>query len=274
MRLVDSLQFSGHTDPGRVRSHNEDSIHIDAANGLVVLADGMGGYRAGEVASAIAVRSIRDFIVNGLGGLAAGGDGDVGEYSPEAQLVRHAIMHANREIVSAARRETRYEGMGTTVVAMLFHDARVTIGHVGDSRAYRLRGEQLEQLTIDHSLLQELVSRGVYTAEEAQSSPNRNIVTRALGVEREVDVDLLQDMVLPADLYLLCSDGLNDMVGDDEIRLTMNRLGGNLDRMTQGLVAAANERGGRDNISVIAARVAPSFDNHKGLFGRIVDLLP
>ncbi len=271
MGLVDSLQFSGRTDPGRVRSHNEDSIHIDAAHGLAVLADGMGGYRAGEVASAIAVRTIREHVAGRLDRLPREAD-EAGGHSAEASLLRDAIARANREIVAAARSQPRYDGMGTTVVAMLFRAGRVTIGHVGDSRAYRLRDGMLEQLTVDHSLLQELISRGVYTAEEAQDSPNRNVVTRALGVDREVDVDVRQDLAAPGDWYLLCSDGLNDMVRDRDIRLTLGAIDASLDAVTARLVAMANERGGRDNISVIVARAAVPLGHQKSWLGKFVDL--
>jgi protein phosphatase len=161
--------------------------------------------------------------------------------------------------------------MGTTLVVVLFHDDRLTIAHVGDSRVYRLRNGQMEQLTRDHTLLQELVDRGFYTPEEARQSLNRNIVTRALGVESGIKVELQEDIALPDDLYLLCSDGLNDMLDDEAIRLTLVEFGANLDRAAERLVDQANELGGADNISVVLVRVIKPFSSQRGWFRRFVD---
>ena len=162
--------------------------------------------------------------------------------------------------------------MGTTIVACMFYDDKISIAHVGDSRAYRLRAGQLEQITLDHSLLQELVDRGFYSAEEAQRSTNRNYVTRALGVEPTVDVEVHEHAVLPDDVYLLCSDGLPDMVEDDDIHLTISTFNASLDVVGQQLIDLANDHGGRDNVSVMLAQVNESFPAKKGLLAKIIGL--
>jgi len=159
--------------------------------------------------------------------------------------------------------------MGTTLVCAMFYDNKVSLAHVGDSRAYRLRNNKFEQLTLDHSLLQELVDRGFYSEEEAQRSTNRNYVTRALGVEPTVEVEVHEFDVLPDDVFLLCSDGLPDMVEDEDIHLTISTFNASLDVVGQQLVNLANEHGGRDNVSVMLARVLDSFAARRGLFARI-----
>jgi protein phosphatase len=160
--------------------------------------------------------------------------------------------------------------MGTTVVAALFHDNRVTFAHVGDSRIYRLRADRLEQVTLDHSLLQELVDRGFYTPEEAQRAANKNYVTRALGVEPTVDVEITEHEVHKGDHYLLCSDGLSDMVEDADIHLTINTFGDNLATVAKQLIQLANDNGGRDNVSVVLAEVVESFPARRGLVDKVL----
>jgi len=162
--------------------------------------------------------------------------------------------------------------MGTTIVACMFYDNKISIAHVGDSRAYRLRAGELEQVTLDHSLLQELVDRGFYSAEEAQRSTNRNYVTRALGVEATVDVEVHGYEVLPDDIYLLCSDGLPDMVEDDDIHLTISTFNASLDVVGQQLVDLANDHGGRDNVSVMLAQVKEPFPAKRNLLAKIAGL--
>jgi protein phosphatase len=159
--------------------------------------------------------------------------------------------------------------MGTTVVAGLFFDDKLTIAHVGDSRLYRCRDGKLEQVTQDHSLMQELVSRGFYTPEEAQRAAAKNYVTRALGVEPTVDVEITEVPALKEDLYLLCSDGLSDMVEDDDIQLTINTFGANLETVAKQLVLLGNDNGGRDNISVVLVRVLDAFPAQRGVIDRI-----
>jgi protein phosphatase len=184
-------------------------------------------------------------------------------------ILRDAVYRANKIIYQTAQSQTHCEGMGTTIVACMFYDNKVSIAHVGDSRAYRLRGGKFEQITLDHSLLQELVDRGFYSAEEAQRSTNRNYVTRALGVEPTVEVEVHEYEVLPDDFYLLCSDGLPDMVEDEDIHLTISTFNASLDVVSQQLVELANDHGGRDNVSVMLAQVLDSFAAKQGLFKKI-----
>lgn len=268
--LGDALAIAERTDTGCKRDHNEDSVGSDAAHGIAALADGMGGHNAGEVASGLAIESVLRDLPGCLETLEAEDDTDE-TWSPESLAIRAVIEESNRIIHDAASNQPQYQGMGTTLIVVLFHDDRLTIAHVGDSRVYRLREGQLEQLTRDHTLLQELVDRGFYTPEEARQSLNRNIVTRALGVEPRVKVELQEDVALPGDVYLLCSDGLNDMLEDETIRLTLEEFGANLDRAAERLVEQANEHGGVDNISVVLVRVIKPFSSRRSWFRRFVD---
>lgn len=270
MSLKGKLAFAGHTDPGKVRPHNEDSVGTELETGLVVLADGMGGYKAGEVASAIAVNTVTDIVRKGIKA-AHKKPPDPAGYSAETALLRDAIQKANEVIHQTAKSQPQCEGMGTTIVACLYYDNKVSIAHVGDSRLYRLRRDQFEQITRDHSLLQELVARGFYTPEEARKSLNKNLVTRALGIEPTVNVEIQEDVALEGDLHLLCSDGLSDMVEDGDIHLTLSTFGANLGVAAQQLVQMANDNGGRDNISVLLAQVVKPFEANKGFFNRFID---
>ena len=186
--------------------------------------------------------------------------------------LRDAISRANKIIYQTAQSQPQCEGMGTTIVACLFFDDRISVAHVGDSRAYRLRADQFQQLTLDHSLLQELVDRGFYSPEEAQRSTNRNYVTRALGVEPAVEVEVQEYEVEKDDVYLLCSDGLPDMVEDEDIHLTISTFSASLDVVGQQLVQLTNDHGGRDNVSIMLARVLESFPAKRGLIDRISGL--
>ena len=272
MSLRGKIDFAEMTDTGRVREHNEDAIGSVPDIGLMVLADGMGGYNAGEVASGIAVQIVTD-----LASEAAARE-ELDDIDPHSGLMRQsiilrdAIYRSNKIIFQTAQSQTHCEGMGTTIVACLFYDNKVSVAHVGDSRAYRLRGGQLEQVTLDHSLLQELVDRGFYSHEEAQRSTNRNYVTRALGVEPTVEVEVHEYDVLPEDIYLLCSDGLPDMVEDDDIHLTISTFNASLDVVGQQLIDLANDHGGRDNVSVMLAQVKEAFPAKRGLFAKIAGL--
>ncbi len=269
MSLRGKIDFAEITDTGRVREHNEDAIGSVPEIGLMVLADGMGGYNAGEVASGIAVQ-----IVTELAALGANREArdDIDPHSGlmrQSIVLRDAVYRANKIIFQTAQSQTHCEGMGTTIVACMYYDNKVSIAHVGDSRAYRLRGGALEQITADHSLLQELVDRGFYSEEEAQRSTNRNYVTRALGVEPTVEVEVHEHDVLPEDVYLLCSDGLPDMVEDEDIHLTISTFNASLDVVGQQLVDLANDHGGRDNISVMLAQVKEPFPAKRGLLAKI-----
>ncbi|HEX7047068.1 MAG TPA: Stp1/IreP family PP2C-type Ser/Thr phosphatase [Gammaproteobacteria bacterium] len=270
MSLKGKMQFMGLSDTGRVRSHNEDAIGTDLETGLIVLADGMGGYKAGEVASALAVKTITEEVTKNLKDVRKQKAHDSG-YAPETVLLRNAIIKANENIHQTAKSQPQCEGMGTTVVACLFYDNRVSIAHVGDSRLYRLRGDRFEQVTLDHSLLQELVSRGFYTPEEARKSLNKNLVTRALGIEPTVQVDVQEDVVLSGEVHLLCSDGLSDMVEDEDIHLTISTFNANLEMAAQQLVRMANDNGGKDNVSVVLTKALKSFEAKQGVLNRFMD---
>jgi protein phosphatase len=272
MRLKGKFRCVGMSDPGKVREHNEDTIGTDADIGLVVLADGMGGYKAGEVASGITVRTVMSLVKDAVEREDLSIHDAESGLSRPGILLRDAVHRANKLIYQTARTQANCEGMGTTVVAGLFFDDKLTVAHVGDSRLYRWRAGQLEQVTQDHSLLQELVARGFYTPEEAQRAAAKNYVTRALGVEPTVDVDIKVIPVAKDDLFLLCSDGLSDMVEDDDIQLTINTFGANLETLARQLVLLANDNGGRDNISVVLVRTLDAFPAQRGVIDRIIGL--
>jgi len=257
------------SDPGRVREHNEDTVGADADIGLVVLADGMGGYKAGEVASGIAVRTVMSLIKEAVEREDLRFKDPASGLARPGILLRDAVHRANKVIYQTARTQEHCAGMGTTLVAGLFFDDRLTIAHVGDSRLYRLRGQELEQVTQDHSLMHELVSRGFYTPQQAQRAAAKNYVTRALGVEATVEVDVAEVPAEKDDLFLLCSDGLSDMVEHEDIQLTMSTFGANLPTLARQLVLLGNDNGGRDNISVVLVRVLESFPARRGVVERI-----
>jgi PPM family protein phosphatase len=242
-------EYSSAIDAGRARSNNEDSVVVDAACDLAVLADGMGGYNAGEVASGM----LTSFIGTELGRWLR----EAGPQAGDADVRRAmdiCVDNANRAIFNAANSNPQYAGMGTTLVMAAFRDTQLLVGHVGDSRAYRWRGGRLQQITRDHSLLQEQIDAGLITPEQAAFSANKNLVTRAVGVEDTVLLETHAHDVQPGDLYLLCSDGLSDMLHDATIAQILLAANGTLDEACRTLVDAANDAGGRDNISVILIR--------------------
>jgi len=257
------LEMVTATDPGMVRSHNEDSIGTDAEIGLAVLADGMGGYNAGEVASGIAVAMLTTEMKQAL----ESSDPHALDGSGEAlavKFVRENSAKANAAIYQTAKSQPQYSGMGTTLVVALFFDNRMTVGHIGDSRLYRMRKDEFEQVTRDHSLLQEQIESGMITKEQARYSQNKNLVTRAVGIDPEVETEIHTYNVEPGDVYLLCSDGLSDMVQDEDIHSTLSTLQSNLPLAAKQLVQLANDCGGRDNISVILVRILADFAVPKG----------
>lgn len=272
MNLRGKIKIAEISDTGMVREHNEDAIGSNADIGLMVLADGMGGYNAGEVASGIAVQTITELASEGAKREERNDIDPTTGLMRQTIVLRDAISRANKIIFQTAQSQTHCEGMGTTLVAAMFYDNKISVAHVGDSRAYRLRNDKFEQLTLDHSLLQELVDRGFYSEEEAQRSTNRNYVTRALGVEPTVDVEIQEFDVLPGDVYLLCSDGLPDMVEDEDIHLTIRTFNASLDVVGQQLVQLTNDHGGRDNVSVMLAEVVESFAVRRGFIERITRL--
>jgi protein phosphatase len=271
MNLDGKLEIIGVTDVGRKRAHNEDSIGSDTGLGLAVLADGMGGYRAGEVASAMAVNMILDDLRAGLKQGRIGEGDDESGYTRESLPIKAAIEKANATIYQTAQRQPQCHGMGTTVVATAFYDDMMSIAHVGDSRMYRMRGGELAQVTSDHSLLQELIDRGFYTPEEAKKSLNKNLVTRAMGIEMSVSPDVQEDVVQPGDIYLMCSDGLTDLVEDNVIHATLEEFRENLEEAARYLVQKANEAGGADNISVILARTLKPFSVQRSWYNKVFD---
>ncbi len=252
MDRLGALDVANLSHTGRRRGSNEDSTASDPTLGLLIVADGMGGYRSGEVASAIAVSFIVNQVREGLEQIPRPTARNGCSY-PSA-LLRRAIQEANSRIFRTGQGEALCEGMGTTVVAALFCGNTLTVAHVGDSRLYRLRGGNLEQLTCDHSVVQELINQGTMSAEEAAAAVPKNLLTRALGIDDQVEIEIHEDRVEADDLYLLCSDGLYDMVSDEDIRLTLQGYGANLHEAGEHLVALANDQGGKDNISVIIAR--------------------
>jgi len=242
------FEFFCQTDTGRVRTNNEDSIALDETCGVAVLADGMGGYAAGEVASGMAC----DFIKAELGrwlreASVNASDGDV------KRAMDICVDNANRAIFGAANSNPTYAGMGTTLVLGVFRSGRLLLGHIGDSRAYRWRDGALQQITKDHSLLQEQIDAGILTPEQAQFAANKNLVTRALGVEDLVLLETHLHDVQSGDIYLMCSDGLSDMLRDPQIAEVM-AAHTSLPELGEALVAAANDAGGRDNIAVVLVR--------------------
>jgi protein phosphatase len=268
LNLAQALQSASLTDPGRVRDHNEDCIESRPESGLYVLADGMGGYNAGEVASGMATSLIADGLVE------TWRPKDVDRVSREQamalsqKLIVEQIGRANSAIFTTSQNNPECAGMGTTLVVCLFYDNFVTVAHIGDSRLYRLRGETFEQVTRDHSLLQEQLDSGLITPEEAKLSQNKNLVTRALGIDPTVEPEVHVYETQPDDIFLLCSDGLSDMVEDEEMRLTLITLKNNASLTVQQLVQAANDNGGRDNISAMLIRVAEPYGVPRGWLAR------
>ena len=258
MNVKEALEMVSQTHSGMVRSHNEDSVACDASCGLAVLADGMGGYNAGEVASGITISLMSTEIKQRLGNVRPESKNESGEDVGVA-LLRESVQKANAAIFSAARSQPQYAGMGTTVVSALFYDNRVVVAHVGDSRLYRLRGDSVETLTRDHSLLQEQIDGGLISKEDARLSRNKNLVTRAVGIDTGVEVETHVHMVQLGDIYLLCSDGLNDMVEDEDIGSALGMLKSNLPLAAGQLIELANDNGGRDNVSVILVKVNGDF---------------
>lgn len=269
MSLKGKLLCVGQTDTGRVREHNEDMIAVDSDLGLVVLADGMGGYNAGEVASGMATALLGSRLAEVfelVPPYATVGDGR----RQAVVALEQEIAITNKSIYSAAQSQPQYAGMGTTLVTAVFHDNSMTVAHIGDSRMYRLRDGALSPVTRDHSLLQEQIDSGMLTPEQARHSQNRNLVTRALGVDPEVEPEIHEYPVLPGDLYLLCSDGLNDMIEDEEIGMTLEALGSNLSLCAMQLIQMANDNGGRDNVSVILVRIKDKFPAPRGFWQRFL----
>ncbi|MDD3762080.1 MAG: Stp1/IreP family PP2C-type Ser/Thr phosphatase [Nevskiales bacterium] len=259
------------TDTGQLRTNNEDSVGEEPDIGLLVLADGMGGYNAGEVASAIAVNTVLESSRKAWPTIQAAEIDAESGYSGAALLLKSAVEESHRTIYSVSQSQPQCAGMGTTIVACLLHDDRMSIAYVGDSRLYRLRDGSLEQITRDHSLLEELIARGHYSRDDAARLVRKNIVTRALGVEPDVLVDIIEEPIEVGDVLILCSDGLTDMVPDEDIRLTLEKRTDNLQSAATALVALANRNGGKDNVSVVLARVDAPLTQGRRWFERLME---
>ncbi len=256
-------EFCTQTHTGLLRGNNEDAATFDAASGIAVLADGMGGYNAGEVASSMATVRIQAELKRWLM--------DVGQLA-NGKEVRRAmdicVHNANLEVFTAANTHAQYAGMGTTLVVGVFQGGRLLLGHIGDSRCYRLRRGTLVQLTKDHSLLQEQLDAGLITPAQAAVSNHKNLVTRALGIDDNVLLELHEHAVEEGDLYLMCSDGLSDMVNDAPIAHILET-DVELEEKADQLIRIANAHGGRDNITVLLVQTMVE-SKKRGLVSRLL----
>jgi PPM family protein phosphatase len=251
---VSGLRISAdaQSDVGRKRKGNEDALCLNDEQRLYVVADGMGGHAAGEVASRVAVDAIAEFVE------LTGGNQEITwpfgldeTISYEGNRLKTAVRHANTRVIEATRESAEYEGMATTVAAVLVDGDIANLAHVGDSRIYLWNGQSIEQLTRDHSWVNEQIENGAISPEQARSHPLRNVVTRALGGRADLVVDIQSRRMAPGDMLLLCSDGLTTMIPDDGIARILRESEGDVARATSALVSEANERGGEDNITVV-----------------------
>lgn len=258
-----TYEFFARTDRGRVRSNNEDAVAFDRDAQLAILADGMGGYNAGEVASAMATTFIRSEMARWLTQM-----GKAAQVVDVRKALEICVENANHAVLGASLSNPQYAGMGTTLVVGVFRGDRLILGHVGDSRCYRLRDGVLQQITRDHSWLQEQVDAGFLTPQQAAASGNRNLVTRALGVEPHVQMEVNEFQVAPHDLFLMCSDGLTDMVSDADLS-EMARASLSLPDKATLLIDTANAQGGRDNISVLLVQTT-TRGKKRGFMSRLV----
>lgn len=258
-----NYRFCAKTDPGRARDNNEDSVAFDEFTGTAVLADGMGGYNAGEIASGMATAFIKSELSRWLSEAGPGA-----ALKEVCRAIEICVDNANLSIFNSANSNASYAGMGTTLVVAVFRGDRLLLGHIGDSRCYRLRGGAMAQITKDHSLLQEQIDAGLISPEQAATSPIKNLVTRALGVDENVQLEMNEHLVEAQDIYLLCSDGLSDMVDDAAIAKIIAS-DADLDSKADQLIDAANANGGRDNISVLLVEVNEATEK-RGLIARLL----
>jgi PPM family protein phosphatase len=248
--MTPRLEMAAVSDRGMLRAGNEDCVAVDPDLGLAVLADGMGGHNAGEVASRMAVDTV-------VAGMRQSLDSNFTPSSDETRsLVLRHVGHANAEIYAAGSASRERAGMGTTIVVALWHDAQLIVAHVGDSRCYRLRGDTLTQITRDHTVVQAHVDAGALSSAQARTAAARNILTRALGTEASVEIDVATHDCEAADIWLLCSDGLTEMLDDPEIASVVAKPSATLQEIADELVRRANDNGGVDNVSVILVRAA------------------
>lgn len=241
------MLITGLTDTGQVRETNEDAIDWVAEQGLLILADGMGGHNAGEVASQLAVEACKHSMLAELPELEAG--------ETMAAALQRAVARANLSVYESACSNPGQRGMGTTLVLACLQGDNLQFANVGDSRLYRFNADGLQQLSRDHSLIAEWVEKGLMSAEDARNADQKNIITRAVGLEAEVEIDLYQQHLAPGDICLLCSDGLSDVVDDETIAELLTQHADDLNGLPQRLVDSANQAGGPDNISVILVKL-------------------
>ena len=267
--LLGALDIVACSDPGLVRSQNEDSVMADAGQGLVILADGMGGYNAGEVASKMATTLLSAGLAAALKTTSAHEEDQRTGQPLAVRCLVEQIAVVNAAIYRASESQSQLGGMGTTLVAAIFCDNRMIVAHIGDSRLYRLRAGEFVALTRDHSLLQEQIDSGLISAEDARYAANRNLVTRAVGVDPEVEAEIHVHPVQPGDVYLLCSDGLHDMVDEADMQRALEMFGTDLERAARYLIQMANDHGGDDNISVIVVRVVRKFPAASGSWAKL-----
>jgi serine/threonine protein phosphatase PrpC len=249
------ITYKAVSDVGRKRKGNEDSLFVNPEQHLFVVADGMGGHAAGEIASKVAVESINEFVC------LTGGDEEITwpfgldeNISYDGNRLKTAIRYANRKVLEATKEKSEYEGMATTVAAVLVDGDTANLGHVGDSRVYLVRDGEINQLTSDHSWVNEQIQSGVISPDQARTHPLRNVVTRALGGKPDLQVDMQQHKAKAGDILLLCSDGLTTMIPDEDIVRVVRDADGDVEKAAQALVASANAKGGEDNITVLLIR--------------------
>jgi PPM family protein phosphatase len=249
------ISYEAITDVGRKRKGNEDSVFVNPDQNLFVVADGMGGHAAGEVASRLAVDAINDFIE------LTGGDDEItwpfgldDTMSYDGNRLKTAVRFANKKVLETTKERSEYEGMATTVAAVLVDGDAANLGHVGDSRVYLVRDGEITQLTSDHSWVNEQIQSGVISPDQARTHPLRNVVTRALGGKPDLQVDMQQHKAKAGDILILCSDGLTTMIPDEDIARVVRESGGDVEKAAQALVASANAKGGEDNITVLLIR--------------------
>jgi len=241
--------ITGLTHPGMIRTRNEDALAWHESSHLAVLADGMGGHNAGDVASGMALKIIKNILCDQLPKLVRPNSS-----RQRIGLILSTIENANTQIYLASKASVEKAGMGATLVLALFHRDKVIVAHIGDSRIYRLRKHRFRPLTHDHSLINQLIAQGTMTKEDAKTSRYKNVITRALGHSDTVEPDIRVLTTMPQDIYLLCSDGLYDMVSEDEIRDIITRHSVDLGIATQKLITKANENGGKDNVTAILVK--------------------
>lgn len=269
MDVSHAITVARATHIGKLREHNEDAVASDLSIGLVLLADGMGGYQAGEVASEIAVLIIAAEMTESMQRNTRALKSEPNLLSVVNMLL-NAVERTNASIYEISQLQPECAGMGTTLVAGVFVDNKLVLGHIGDSRMYRLRGENLTQLTEDHSLVQEQINAGLITTEQAKVAKNKNLVTRALGIDRMVELELQELAVEVGDTYLLCSDGLTDLVDDAEIAKILLEAKGDIAYAADKLVDTANAQGGLDNISAVITTIEKSFKAEKSWIKKLI----